>query len=145
MCRITLVRDLVDFHASGEGHRGHETLHHASVPELVLDGVGVVRASLFKKLFEVVCGWLRLTLAAACDHHGVLHVGATYLPIDATVVIGCSLLVTLLAPLLGRHFLDAAWGWVRLSHLVTDSVLSDGTTLFHGGVLEDADRFLKTL
>jgi hypothetical protein len=49
----------------------------------MLDGVGVVRANLFKEIFEVVCGWLCLTLAAAYDHHGVLHARATCLPVDA--------------------------------------------------------------
>jgi hypothetical protein len=49
----------------------------------MLDGVGVVRANLFKEIFEVVCGWLCLTLVAAYDHHGVLHARATCLPVDA--------------------------------------------------------------
>jgi hypothetical protein len=49
----------------------------------MLDGVGVVRANLFKEIFEVVCGQLCLTLAAACDRRGVLHARATYLPVDA--------------------------------------------------------------
>jgi hypothetical protein len=53
---VTLVEDLVDFHASGEGPRGHETLHHPTIPKLMLDVLGMVRASLFEKLFKVVCG-----------------------------------------------------------------------------------------
>jgi hypothetical protein len=99
-CRIALVRDLVDFHASGEGTRGHETLHHVAVPELVLDEVGMVRASLFEKPSEVVCAWPCLTLAAAFYHRGVLHARAACLPADAIVVVGQCLLATLLAPLL---------------------------------------------
>jgi hypothetical protein len=41
---------------------------HVVVPELVLDGVGMVRPHPFKKLFDVVCGWPCLTLAASCNH-----------------------------------------------------------------------------
>jgi hypothetical protein len=63
--RAALVGDLVNFHASGEGPRGHETLHHAAVSEPVLDRVGMVRASLLNELLEVVCGWPRLTFATA--------------------------------------------------------------------------------
>jgi hypothetical protein len=48
-----LVGDLIDFHASGEGSRGHEILHNATVLELVLNGVGMVLSSVLK----VVRGW----------------------------------------------------------------------------------------
>jgi hypothetical protein len=40
------MRVLISFHASREGPRDHEILHHAAVPELVLDEVGVVWARL---------------------------------------------------------------------------------------------------
>jgi hypothetical protein len=40
--RVTLVGDLVNYHASGERPQGHEILHHAVVLELVLDGIGMV-------------------------------------------------------------------------------------------------------
>jgi hypothetical protein len=53
---VALVGDIVDFHALVEGTRGHETLHHATIPELMLDGVGMVRASPLKELVEVVRG-----------------------------------------------------------------------------------------
>jgi hypothetical protein len=68
----------------------------------VLDGVGVVWTSLFEELFEVVCGRPRLTLAAACGHHGVHHTRAACLFVGATIIIGrgCGLLVVVLAPLL---------------------------------------------
>jgi hypothetical protein len=35
---VSLFWDLIEFHASGEGPRCHEILHHAAVLELVLDG-----------------------------------------------------------------------------------------------------------
>jgi hypothetical protein len=104
----------------------------------VLDRVGVVRESLFKKLFEVVCGRLRLTLATACDRRVVLLAGAAYLRVDVAVVMGHSLLAMLFTPLLvallgilggdvRRQFPDAAWGRARLSHLVDDGVPSGGS------------------
>jgi hypothetical protein len=92
--RAALVGVLIGFPASGEGSRGHEILHHVIVPEVVLDGVGVIRARLHQELLEVVCGQPRLTLAA--DHTGVicLLVVAT-----GSVSRGCSLLKSLLVPL----------------------------------------------
>jgi hypothetical protein len=75
-CRVTLVRDLIDFHASREGPQGHETLHLAVVPQLVLDAVGMVHASLIKEVLQVVCGQPCLMLIAACGYHSALHVGA---------------------------------------------------------------------
>jgi hypothetical protein len=87
----------------------------------------------------VVHGWPRLMLATAYDCHGVHNNGATCLLVDVIVVIGrgCSLLAVLLAPLLatlgallgildddvGRRFPVAAWGWVKLGHLIADGVL----------------------
>jgi hypothetical protein len=47
-CHVTIVRDLIDFHASGEGSRCHEILHRVIVPELL----------------EVVRGWW------SRPHHG---------------------------------------------------------------------------
>jgi hypothetical protein len=107
--RVALTGDLIDFHVSGERPCGHEILHHATVLELVLDWVGVVRASLLKELLEVVRGRLRLTLASACDGHDVHHNGAACLLVDAIIIVdrGCGLLAALLAPLLatlGAHF-----------------------------------------
>jgi hypothetical protein len=105
----------------------------------VLEGVGVVGASHFEKLFEVLCGCPHLTLAAI-------------------VIVGHSLLATLLAPLLatlgvllgimagdiGRQFPDATWGWARLSSLVADGMPSGGIALLLGGVQEGVGRFLET-
>jgi hypothetical protein len=98
--RVALVGDLIKFHASGEGPRGHATLHHAIVLELVLDEVGMVRSSPFTELLKVVHGQLRLTLAAACDRRGVLHAGATRLLADVAIVVshGHGLQAVLLAP-----------------------------------------------
>jgi hypothetical protein len=59
---ITLVWYPIEFHASGEGPRGHEILHHAAVPKIVLDGVSVVWESLLKELLKVFYGRLRLVL-----------------------------------------------------------------------------------
>jgi hypothetical protein len=44
---VTLVGDLIEFHASGGGPQDHEIFYHAAVFELVLDVVHVVWASLF--------------------------------------------------------------------------------------------------
>jgi hypothetical protein len=102
---VLLIGDLVDFHSSGEGPRGHEILHHAAVPELVLDGVGVVRADLLEELLEVVCGRSCLTLVAACGSRGVHHAGAAHLLVVAGVVAshGSGLLKMLLVPLPTTH------------------------------------------
>jgi hypothetical protein len=99
--RVPLVEDLIDDHSSGEGPRGHEILHHTAIPEIVLDGVGVVWVSLPKELLEVVHGQSRLTLGTAHGSRGALHVRAACLLVDANVVAGhgCSLLKMLLVPL----------------------------------------------
>jgi hypothetical protein len=132
--RVALVRDLIDFHASGERPRGNEILHHVVVSELVLDEVGMVWVSLLKELLEVVHGQSCLMLAAVCDSHGVRHVQVSYLLINAAIGGGCScsLLEALLAPLVAalgvldddvrRHFPAAAF-WVKLAHFAADSSL----------------------
>jgi hypothetical protein len=67
----------------------------------VLDGVDVLQASLFKELLKVVHGWPHLTLAAACGHHGMLHIRAACLLVDAIIVShDRGLLTVLLAPFL---------------------------------------------
>jgi hypothetical protein len=156
---ITLIGDLIDFHASGQGPSGHETLHHAAVPELVLDGVGRVRASLFKELVEVVRGRLCLTLAATYDRRGVLCAGAACLLVDVAKVVDHGLLAALLVPLLAAlgTLLDirdndvrrcspaAARGWVKLDRLVADSVLGGAATPLLGGVIEGVGRCLERL
>jgi hypothetical protein len=77
---VTLVGDLVNLHASGEGPRGHEILHHAAVLELVLDGEGVVQESLLQELLKVIPGRPRLTLATSYGSHDAHHAGAACLP-----------------------------------------------------------------
>jgi hypothetical protein len=139
--RVTLFEDLLNFHASGEGHRGHEILYHATVPELVLDGVSMVRTSLLKELLKVVHGWSHLMLAAACDGCGTHNAGGTRLIVDAAIVAdrNCGLLMALLVPLLAtlgtlpdileddtrRRFPAAAWSWVKLGCLVADGILGN--------------------
>jgi hypothetical protein len=100
--RVTLIGDLIDFHASVERPRGHEILHHAAVPELVLDRVGKVRANLLKVLLKVVPMQSRLMLAATCDNHGMHHDGVACLLVDVAIIVacGCGLLAVLLVPLL---------------------------------------------
>jgi hypothetical protein len=67
----------------------------------VLDGVGVVQASLLKELLKVVCGRPRLTLAAAYGGRGAHQAGAIRLLVVATIIDGrdCSLLMVLFVPL----------------------------------------------
>jgi hypothetical protein len=98
---VALVGVLVEFHALSDGSRGHELFHHVAVPEFVLDGVGMVWASLLKRLLKVVCGLSCLVFAAACDSHGVHHARAACLLAVATVIVGrgYSLLKALLARL----------------------------------------------
>jgi hypothetical protein len=156
---VFLIWDLIDFHASWEGPGGHETLHDVIVPELVLDVVGVVRASLFKEPLKVVCLWPCLTLATALDRHDVFHARAAHLRADATINVGRGrrLLAALLAPLLATfgvrlgildgdiewHSPAAAQDWAKLSHLVADGVLGGTTAPLLGGVLEGVGRCLK--
>jgi hypothetical protein len=98
---------LVDFQASGEGPRSHEILHQATVPELVLDRVGMVRTSLLQKPLEVIREWPCLTLATSCGDHGAHHAGVAHLLIVAAIIVGrgydllMALLALLLAALLG--------------------------------------------
>jgi hypothetical protein len=75
-------------------------------------------------------------LTVARDLHGVFHTDAACLLVDATVVIGCGLLMALFAPLLdglNAHlsilhgdvrwcFPAATWGQMKLGHLSADGV-----------------------
>jgi hypothetical protein len=63
----------------------------------VLDGVGMVQASLLHELLEVIHGWPRLMLANAYGGSSAHHIGAARLLVVATVNIGrgCGLLTTL--------------------------------------------------
>jgi hypothetical protein len=156
VCCVTLIRDLVNFHVSGEGSRGHEILHHVVVPELVLDEVGVVWASLLNDLIEVIHGQTLLTLSTACDGRGVHHDEATRLLVVATIITdrGCDFLMALLSPLLaahpdildddvGRCFPTAAWGRVKLGCLIPDGVLGADAAQLLNGVLDSVSRCQK--
>jgi hypothetical protein len=126
---VARIRDLMDFHFSCEEPRGNEILHHVIVPEIVLDRVGMLWASVLQELPEVICGRSCMTLATAYSSRGVHHAGAAHLLVAAAVVInrGCGLLTVLLVPLLaalgallgilddnvGRHFPAVAWGRVK--------------------------------
>jgi hypothetical protein len=44
----------------------------------------------------------------------------------------------------GRRLLAATWGWVKLGHLIADSVLGINTTQLLGGVLNGADQSRET-
>jgi hypothetical protein len=134
--------------------RRHETPHQAVVPKLVLDRVGMVRVSLFKKLLKVVHGRSCLMLAAAYGHRGMLHTSAASLSVDAILVIGRDLLAVLLVPLLAallgilecdirRCSSAVARGWVKLGHPVAGGVLSSDATPLLGGVLDGVGRCLK--
>jgi hypothetical protein len=63
-CCIVSVGSFVRLGAPGEGFRGHEALHHATVLEFVPHGVGVVWASLLKEPLKVVCRCPRQAPAA---------------------------------------------------------------------------------
>jgi hypothetical protein len=105
----------------------------------VLDGVGVVWASLLKELLEVVYGQPHLQLAAACGSCDAHHARATYLLAIATSIIGhdYSLLNALLANLtaalgtlpdilesgVGRCLPDVAWGREKFGSLTTGGIL----------------------
>jgi hypothetical protein len=72
----------------GEG--GHKILHHATVLELMLDGVCVVRACLLEESLEVLCQWPLLALATARDGHNALHVEVAYFLVVVVFVVGHS-------------------------------------------------------
>jgi hypothetical protein len=75
--RVGLVRDLILFHASGEGSRGHEILHHVTALDLVLNGVSMVCISLLEELLDVVRGRPCLALAVSCSSSDAHHTRAT--------------------------------------------------------------------
>jgi hypothetical protein len=146
---VTVVGDLVDFHASSEGPRGHKILHHVAVTELVLDGVSVVRAGLLRELLEVVRGQSCLALSTVSNGRSACHAGVARLIVDVTIVArhSVSLPTVLLTPLLvalgalpdilnddiERRFPTAAWGQMELGCLTADDALgSDAAQLCSG-------------
>jgi hypothetical protein len=93
----------------------------------------------------VICGRPRLSLAIAYGGRGVNHIRAARLLVVAAIVVdrGCSLQMVLFVPLLaalgallgilnddvGRCFPIAAWGLVKLGHLVVDGLLGSDTAV----------------
>jgi hypothetical protein len=67
----------------------------------VLEGVGMVWASLLEELLKVVRGRPCMALAVACGSRDMHHTGAACLLVVATVIVGsgCGLLKMQLAPL----------------------------------------------
>jgi hypothetical protein len=145
---VSPIWDFIKFHASGEGSRGHEILHHVVVHELVLDGVSMVRARLVEELLKVVCGQPWLVLAAACGSHDTQHIGATRLLVVATGAVDhdCSLLKTLLTPFpsaLGAlpSVLDGDIGW----RLPAGGILGGDAKQLIGGIREGINQCLEGL
>jgi hypothetical protein len=113
-------------------------------PELVLDGVRVVRACFFQEPLEVVCGQSRLALGTARCLYSALHARVACSFIGATVVVGCDLLAALLVPLLvglgslldsmdgdiGRRRPVVARGWSELGRLGADGMMGNDAAPF---------------
>jgi hypothetical protein len=93
---------LIEFHAVGERPRDQEILHHATVLELVLDRVRVIRPSLLEQSLKMVCRRPGLALAATYGGHDVPHTGAAHFLVIVVIIVDRShnLLRTLLASLL---------------------------------------------
>jgi hypothetical protein len=116
--RIAPTQGFLGLLITGEGARGHEILHHATVLELVLDGIHVVQAGLLEKSLEVVyqrpC--LALTTMRSCSD--TLHVGVGFFLVIAIVIVscGCNPLRMPLSPLLAAlGVLDGGVGWCRFA------------------------------
>jgi hypothetical protein len=86
--RVTPALVFLRFLVPGEGPQSHEILHHATVIDLVLDGVHMVWAGLLNKSLDVVCQRPHLGLASTCGSSEALHVGATHFFLVIVVVVG---------------------------------------------------------
>jgi hypothetical protein len=159
--RISLIWDFIEFHASGEGSQGHEFLHHAAVPELVLDGGKRCLGTPPRGASQSG------TLAAApsdcrcCGSRDVHHTRAARLLVVATIVVdrGCGLLKMMLAPFptaLGtfpsvldgdvRWCLPAvAWGPAKLGRLAAGGILGGDVAQLLGGIPEDISQCMEGL
>jgi hypothetical protein len=117
--RITLAWDFLGLLVPDEGPQGNEILYHATVLELVLDGVRMVRAGLLKKSLEVVCQRPRLVLATARGGNDALHVRVVCFLVVIIIVIvgrGHNPLRAPLSPLLATlGILDSGIGWCRFA------------------------------
>jgi hypothetical protein len=96
--RIAPVWTFIKLRTPGEGPYGHEAPHHATVLELVLDGVFVVWAGFLVEPLEVVHWRPCLTLVAAYNGRDAPHAGAAHLLV-IVVGHGCGPLKMLLVPL----------------------------------------------
>jgi hypothetical protein len=156
--RITLIEDLIKFHASGEGSRGHEILQCAAVPELMFDGVGVLRSSLPMELLKVVCGQPHLTLATTCGTAARTTpklLACLLLPLSSPVAVATykTLLVPLPATIgilpsvlegdIRQRFPAIACSRVKLGPLVVGSVLGGDAAQLLYGVPNGVGRCLK--
>jgi hypothetical protein len=119
---VSSVLVLLEFHVPGEGTRDHEVIHHATVPELVLDRVHVVRAGPHDESLEVVCRRLRLVLDIVSGSHDVCHVGVVCIFVIVIIVVGygCDPLRAPLLPILSTldillGALDGDVGWHHLA------------------------------
>jgi hypothetical protein len=72
----------------GEGPQDNEILHHDAIPELVLDEVCVVWASLLEEPLKVVGGRLCLVLATTFHSHDAHRTRAACLFAIASVIVG---------------------------------------------------------
>jgi hypothetical protein len=86
---VNLDGGFINLHAPGLGPRGHETLHQAALSELVLDGVGMIRARFFEELLEVILKRSCLVLTVSRGLYGMISTRATRSLIDATIAVGC--------------------------------------------------------
>jgi hypothetical protein len=77
----------IEFCTTDKGPQDHETLHHATVLELVPHGVCVVWVGLLEDSFGVICRWPHLTLVTSHDSRDAPPVGAAYLPVVAIVMV----------------------------------------------------------
>jgi hypothetical protein len=112
--RVAPALVFLRFLVPGEGPQSHEILHHATVIDLVLDGVHMLWAGLLNKSLDVVCQRPHLGLASTCGSSEALHVGATHFFLVIVVVVGHGhnpLRVPLLPLLAALVILDNNAGW----------------------------------
>jgi hypothetical protein len=84
---IAPVQTFVELRTPGEGPRGHEAPHHATIFELVTDGVCMVWAGFLEGSLELVLGQHCLTLVTACGGRDAPHAKATCLPVVAIIMV----------------------------------------------------------
>jgi hypothetical protein len=118
---VVSAQVFLGFLVPGERPRGHEILHHATVLELLLEGVCVVQAGLLEESLRVVCRQPCLVLATACGGHDALQVRAVRFLVIIVIVshdrnplrAPFSHLLATLGALLGIS--DGGVGWCRFA------------------------------